>query len=226
MKVAIAEDDFRVALIHEKFLQKIPEVEVAAKALNAKETLEMLNAQEIDLLLLDVYLPDKLGTDLLPIMREKYPEVDIILITAATEKKMIEKAMNYGVDHFLIKPVTMEKFMEAIEAYQLKKNWLNSQEVPTQEWVDKYFEKSGKETPVKKELPAGVDYLTLENVKKILISEKKTGLSAEEVAAKMGASRTTARRYLEYLVSIEIAEAKIHYGIVGRPERKYCVKEI
>ncbi|MGB2130978.1 MAG: two-component system response regulator, partial [Marinobacterium sp.] len=45
--------------------------------------------------------------------------------------------------------------------------------------------------------------------------------SAEEVGTAIGASRTTARRYLEYLVSTRELEAGVNYGSVGRPERRY-----
>lgn len=71
-----------------------------------------------------------------------------------------------------------------------------------------------------KDLPSGVDRLTLQKVKEIMF-ELKGGVSIEEMGEKMGASRTTARRYLEYLVSINVCTAKHDYGIVGRPERKY-----
>ncbi len=46
-------------------------------------------------------------------------------------------------------------------------------------------------------------------------------MTAEELGEKMGASRTTARRYAEFLVSREEALAELEYGIIGRPERKY-----
>jgi CitB family two-component system response regulator CitT len=41
---------------------------------------------------------------------------------------------------------------------------------------------------------------------------------------KMGASRTTARRYLEYITSTGEVTAELEYGIVGRPERRYRIK--
>ena len=66
LRVAIAEDDFRIAQVQERFLLEVDGVEVVGKALNAKETLEMLKEKKVDLLLLDIYMPDEMGTDLLP----------------------------------------------------------------------------------------------------------------------------------------------------------------
>ena len=83
IKVAIAEDDFRVADIHEKFLTKFNEIDVVGKSLNGDQTLQILTDKTPDLLILDVYMPDMLGSDLLPIIRDRFPRVSIIMITAA-----------------------------------------------------------------------------------------------------------------------------------------------
>jgi two-component system, CitB family, response regulator len=54
-----------------------------------------------------------------------------------------------------------------------------------------------------------------------VVGKGGAGLTAESVAKEIGVSRTTARRYLEHLVSIEKIEADLTYGTVGRPERVY-----
>ncbi len=221
IKVLIVEDDFRIAQVQEGFLQKIPGVQVVGKALNAEDTINQLKEKNIDLLLLDIYLPDRLGTDLLPHIRENYPDIDIIMITAATEKSMLETSIRQGVFHYLLKPVTMEKFIETIESYKKKKKLLDNREEVDQSIIDQYFGTSANQESInQKDLPSGVDRLTLQKVKEVL-SSLDSGISIEEMGEKMGASRTTARRYLEYLVSVNICIAKHEYGIVGRPERKY-----
>jgi two-component system, CitB family, response regulator CitT len=224
IKVAIAEDDFRIAQVQEQFLQKVPGVTLIGKALNAKETMEILAKHEVDLLLLDIYMPDELGTDLLSKIRENYPAVDIIMVTAATERAMLEKAIGYGVCNYLLKPVTMEKFVETIEDYKRKKKLLSNSDEVDQALIDRYFGISIPSTIQQKDLPSGVDRHTLKKVKE-LMGELQGGVSIEEMGEKMGASRTTARRYLEYLVSINFCTAKHDYGIVGRPERKYYLVE-
>lgn len=221
IKVVIAEDDFRIADIHEKYLMKFKEFEVIGKTLNGEETLRLLHTERPDLLLLDVYLPDMLGAEMLPIIREDFPKMGIIMITAATDKTIIEKALSYGVEHYLIKPVTREHFNEVILEFLKKHSLLVSNQEVNQAYVDLLFgngkyERTGKSTG----LPKGIDEITLGKVKAVLI-EKREGLSAEEVSKEIGASRITARRYLEYLASIKEAKTEVVYGIVGRPERKY-----
>jgi len=194
LKVAIAEDDFRVAQIQEEFLLKIKDVKVIGKALNAKETMELLQKEEIDLLLLDNYLPDGIGTDLLPQIHADFPSVDVIMVTAANENHMLEKAIRNGVSNYLIKPVTLEKFVCTIEDYKRKKRLLHSNNEVNQALIDNFFGTS--QTQDIKNLPTGVDPLTLQKVKGI-IKGFEEGITIEEMGEQMGASRTTARRYLE-----------------------------
>ncbi len=222
IRAVIAEDDFRVADIHEKFLKNFDEIEVVGKAVNAKKTLRILEQKSPDLLLLDVYMPDQLGTDLLPDIRKKFPNVDIIMITAATDKEQLEKALHYGVENYLIKPVEMKRFNQVIEEYLKKVHLMKSKQEIDQDFVDLILKKgsSVSESSDGQALPKGVDEITLAKVIEVL-EASDIGLSAEQVSGQIGASRTTARRYLEYLISVKKCKAEVVYGVVGRPERRY-----
>ena len=222
VNVLIAEDDFRVASIHEKFLNKMDDVLVVGKAINAKETMNLLDQVPCDLLLLDVYMPDKLGTDLLLDIREKHPNVDVVLITAATDKEFLEKAIRNGVQSYLLKPVTLERFQAIISTFLKKRELLDSVLEVSQELVDELFAPAKQLAPgdTKPLLPKGIDPITLKKVSEILEANAE-GYSAEKVGQMMGASRTTARRYLEYLISVGKSRAELVYGVVGRPERHY-----
>ncbi|MCH6264302.1 response regulator [Bacillus sp. FJAT-50051] len=207
--------------MHEKFLNMFEEIEVVGKALNGEQTLQVLEKENPDFLLLDVYMPDMLGSDLLPAIREKYPKVSIIMITAATDKEFLEKALNYGVENYLIKPVNKERFDDVIQEYIKKRTLLSSTQEINQNYVDLLFRHGKAEREGKSPgLPKGIDEITLGKVKAVF-QARKDGLSAEEVGKEIGASRITARRYLEYLSSKQEVKAEVVYGIVGRPERKY-----
>jgi two-component system, CitB family, response regulator CitT len=222
IRAVIAEDDFRVADIHEKFLKNFDEIEVVGKAVNAKKTLRILEQKSPDLLLLDVYMPDQLGTDLLPDIRKKFPNVDIIMITAATDKEQLEKALHYGVENYLIKPVEMKRFNQVIEEYLKKVHLMKSKQEIDQDFVDLILKKGSSvlESNDGQDLPKGVDEITLAKVIEVL-EGSDIGLSAEQVSGQIGASRTTARRYLEYLISVKKCKTEVVYGVVGRPERRY-----
>ena len=220
IKVVIAEDDFRVAQLHEKFLREITEFQVVGKALNGKETLELIANKQPDLLLLDVYMPDRLGTELLHDIRELSPRIDIIMITAANDKAMIEVALKYGVIDYIIKPVSLDRFKKTIHSYQEKQQMIDSTDTFDQDMVDQLIGSKKSTTPPNENMPKGIDPLTLDKVRSML-AEAEDGLTAEQASDQMGASKTTARRYLEYLISIEEGKAEMRYGKVGRPERKY-----
>lgn len=223
LKAVIAEDDFRIAAIHEKFLGNFKNIEVVGKGLNGEETMEILKKQETNLLLLDVYMPDRLGTDLLPLIREKFPKIDIIMITAAADKEIFEKALHYGVEYFLVKPVNIDRFKQTIEEYLYKHELMKSKQEVDQDFVDLIFKKSPA-TPAGKvpesSLPKGIDEITLEKVRSVL-EKSGTGMSAEQVSEQLGVSRITARRYLEYMITVKECKAEAVYGAIGRPERRY-----
>lgn len=219
INVAIAEDDFRVASIHEQFLEKVQGMKVAGKALNAKDTLSLLENNEVDVLLLDNYLPDRSGVSLLTELRSRFVNLDIILITASTERKVIEPAIRNGVLDYIVKPVTFNRFREALEKVARQRKLLESSQEFSQAVIDQVF--SGGQMIIESDaLPKGIDPLTLAKVEDTMKSFT-SGINAEDLSNHLGASRTTARRYLEYLISIGKAKAELEYGIVGRPERKY-----
>ncbi|MDN5708683.1 MAG: response regulator [Planococcus sp. (in: firmicutes)] len=221
LRVVIAEDDFRVAQVHEKFLAKIKQVELAAKAKDCAETLAAVKQERPDLVLLDNYMPDGLGIELIDELRKESPETDIILVSAANEREYIETALRKGVKGIILKPAELSQFTATIEKYRKDREKLSSQETIDQEYLDELFGVKA----VKKEAPAvkGIDPLTMQKVQKLL-EQYEEGVTAEKMGEEMGASRTTARRYLEYLVSTDDCYAELGYGIVGRPERKYFVK--
>ncbi|MFJ6412438.1 response regulator [Terribacillus sp. AE2B 122] len=221
--VIIAEDDFRVAQIHEEFLAKMQNLKLVGKAGNAKETLQLLKTHAVDLLLLDVYMPDQLGTELLPQIRQLHPRVDIILITAATDKAFLEEALAYGVQDYLIKPVTIEQFKDSLSRYLKKREMLQSTSEVNKEILEQVFGIHQPEQSVAL-LPTGIDFRTLEKIKKLL-EQEHDGITSEKAGEKIGASRTTARRYLEYLVGTDEVKVEQVYGIVGRPERRYYLDD-
>lgn len=118
-----------------------------------------------------------------------------------------------------MKPVSFDRFAQALHRYQNQKQLLTTADSLTQAQIDKLH--GGSYKTKEEELPKGVDKLTLEQISTALNDSSQEGLTALEVGRAVGVSRSTARRYLEYLVSIDQAEAYLKYGEVGRPERKY-----
>ncbi|MBT2658312.1 response regulator [Bacillus sp. ISL-18] len=228
IEVLIVEDDLRIAEIQKRFLDLIEGFQPVGIAVSYEEAKTLIEVLQPDLILLDVYFPDMNGLDLLKETKLQMKQMDVIMITAAKEIDKVQSAIRLGVFDYIIKPVIFERFKQSLQRYQeyhakfLKLTKENS--YISQQEVDKLFWKENDNTTNERAyLPKGIDPLTLEKVIEVL-GKVTTGLTAETVAKEVGVSRTTARRYLEHLVSIEKIEADLSYGTVGRPERVYLLQ--
>lgn len=219
INVCISEDDYRIADIHEELVSQVTGFRCVGKALNATGTINLLQQKSIDLVILDIYMPDELGTSILPKIRERFPSVDVIIITASTENDHLQRALRYGTFDFIIKPVSLKRLKHTLERYRQFRETLASSEDVTQERIDKLTRHHLSDSDVHM-LPKGIDPLTLNKVKQLL-RDAPEGITAGEMGKLFGASRTTARRYLEFLIAENEVVAQPIYGIVGRPERRY-----
>lgn len=221
VEVLIVEDDLRIVDINRRFVSKIEGFEVIATATNGAEAKELLSVTQPHLVLLDVYLPDMLGIELVWHIRQHHRHADIIMITAAKEMEMVQEALRGGVFDYIVKPLVFERFRERLESYR-EHLWQTKEtgEVD-QEVIDRIMTRSRNNKTREAVMPKGIDLLTLEKVIQAIQRTGEKGVSAEEIGKEIGTSRTTARRYLEYLVVEKKARADLIYGTVGRPERKY-----
>lgn len=226
--VLIIEDDPRIAEINRRFVEKVPGYQVIGIATDRQQAEEQLEVLRPDLVLLDIFFPDMNGLDLLRYMQEHHRDTDVIMITAAKEVDTVRDAIRGGVFDFIVKPMVFERFQKTLLHYQEYRSKLNRLKTERgridQAEIDQLLPGHGAKPQNESYLPKGIDKLTLEKVSAV-ISQAATGLSAEEVARDIGASRSTARRYLEYLVAKGEAKADLSYGVVGRPERVYVAFE-
>lgn len=224
IRVVIAEDDLQIAEIQKRFLERIPGFELVGIAHGLDEAEDLVDVLRPELLLLDIQFPTGTGLDLLRKIRSDNSSVDVILITAAKEVETLREALRGGVFDYILKPLVFERLLETLENYELHLKKLQAMQSLAQSDVDTLLPRApGQNTAVKTQdvrLPKGVDALTLDKVR-LVFEGICESLSAEDVGDKIGASRTTARRYLEYLVSTNELDAEVNYGSVGRPERKY-----
>ncbi|MBD8026599.1 response regulator [Ureibacillus sp. Re31] len=224
IEVLIIEDDKRIARIHQKFLEKIEGFQNVGIAYNAEEAFEWIDSFHPHLVLLDVYFPDKLGTDILEYIKINSPETDTIFITAASETEILKKAFHGGVVDYLLKPLTFDKFKESLESYRSKRLLLEKN-AHLEEHEIKEIWTSTKDMQRLDELtPKGIDAITKSKVYQYLGTCTK-GVTAEMLGKDLGISRSTARRYLEHLVAENKAYTDLIYGTVGRPERRYILNK-
>ena len=146
----------------------------------------------------------------------------MILITAARDVDTLQQAMRGGVVDYLLKPVMFPRLEAALQKYISQRQQLDVAESLDQNLVDKMLQSSVSAENTPQRLPKGIDGVTLDKIRALFGGEVM--FTSDEAGEKIGASRTTARRYLEYLISSGELEADLNYGTVGRPER--CYKKV
>lgn len=223
IRVLVVEDDLRIADLHQRFVSKLEGFEVIGVAVRIDDALEMIEVLQPDLVLLDLFFPEGNGMDLLRHIRAGEQPCDVILITAAREIATLQNALRGGVFDYIVKPVFFPRFQEALQNFRALHHASRSGAALEQKDVDRLLH---SQIPAKAEggsihVPKGIDLLTLSKVRQVFDDPQVADLSAEDVGRSIGASRSTARRYLEYLTTEGYLKANLIYGVVGRPERRY-----
>jgi len=219
IRTLIVDDDFRVAALHRAYVEKVPGFSVVGEAGTGADGLRLINQSKPDLVLLDIYLPDISGLDVMRTIREgRASRVDVIAITAARDVESLRAAMHGGVVHYLIKPFRFAALQEKLQSYAAMHQRLKQLSEADQHAVDTLYtilrQGSGEA------LPKGLSRPTLDLVTRIL-QQAGRDLAAAEVADLASLSRVTARRYLDHLVQSGRVEVVMRYGSPGRPEHRY-----
>jgi len=220
-KVLIVDDDPNIAEIHRHFTEKIDGFGVVGLADSLEDAAKMSELLTPDLILLDFYFPEGLGTDILWRIRARRQATDVIMITAARELETLQDAMRGGIFDYILKPVMFPRFREALQRFQQHRKQVAGKVGLDQREIDRLLHPYQDSKPGEPVLPKGIDPLTLNTVVAVFDQPHPDGLSAEEISLRTGISRTTARRYLEFLTARGQLTAELIYGAVGRPERKY-----
>lgn len=223
IRVLVVDDDYMVARIHRGYVERIPGFEVAGEARSGTAALDVVHRLRPDLVLLDIYLPDMSGLDVLSRLRAPDgPDVDVLAVTAARDADTVSAALRGGVIQYLIKPFTFEHLRGRLESYSQARSYLSTGDHVGQREVDAVFARmtAGPAPQGPGKLPKGLSVETADLVARTL-RDKNAELSATECGQDAGISRVSARRYLEYLVDAEQAEVRLQYGTTGRPERRY-----
>lgn len=220
LRLLIAEDDRQVAEIQRRFIERMTAIDLVGIAHTLADTRDQIEVLSPDLVLLDVHFPDGNGLELLRELRACSRHTDIILITAAREVNTVRSALHGGVFDYILKPLVYERLEEALNQFRAHLDTLDGRQNLAQKEVDQLLPRghadSSGDAPAR--LPKGIDALTLDKIRQVV---QQGDWSADAVGQQIGASRTTARRYLEFMISSGELTAEVSYGTVGRPERRY-----
>ncbi|WP_313409195.1 response regulator [Aeromicrobium sp.] len=218
IRVLVVDDDFMVARIHERFVDRTDGFVVAGTAGTGAEALAAVAELGPDLVLLDVHLPDMDGIEVLRSLRAAGHGVGVIMVTAERDAGVVRAALLGGAQQYLVKPFEYPQLAERLRAVARSLTALPTQTEPDQSAIDRAF---GGGTVGAAPLPKG---LSAETAASVLAALSGAGeVSAAEAAERVGLSRVSARRYLEHFVQTGRATVRLRYGTAGRPERRYLL---
>ncbi|SNR30664.1 response regulator [Blastococcus mobilis] len=222
--VLIVDDDFMVAKVHAGFVRALDGFDVVGTASTGAQALEEIERLRPDLVLLDVYLPDMTGLEILRRLRASGSEVDVIVISAARDVDSIRSALHGGVLHYLVKPFDRQTFETRLRDYAALRENLGELGEAGQIDVDRVFGFSRGTVAAPAPTPKGIAPETLQLVRGALAAAGSDGLSATECSERTGLARVSARRYLEQMVTQQEADVRQRYGTAGRPERRFTIR--
>nr|WP_205861346.1 response regulator [Planosporangium flavigriseum] len=209
----IVEDDFRVAQIHVAFTQRVSGFRVVGTARTGQEARELVEREQLDLLLLDTYLPDESGLGLLRDL-----DTDAIMLTAASDSATVRAAFARGALNYLVKPFTAEQLTDRLTAYRHYRAHLARDRGLAQVDIDRavHMLHDGDHPVTRK----GQSAVTFRLVAEVLRAAGEPR-SAADIAGQLGIARATAQRYLTALAQGGSARMSLRYGTSGRPEHLY-----
>lgn len=217
----IVEDDAMVLEVNRQFIQSINRFKIIGTAKTGGEAKKLIIEKKPLLVLLDFYLPDTNGLDVIQEVRRNELDTDFILVTAARDVETIQQVFRYGAIDYIIKPFRFDRLKAALERYEQLIYRMQINEELNQKDLDNWAYSSAAKY-VENELPKGLNELTMKQIIQYIM-KMQTSLSAEEVSKGTGLARVTVRRYLEYLEKTKRLKLDIQYGSVGRPINRYSI---
>ncbi|MFD7879062.1 response regulator [Streptomyces sp. NPDC059766] len=216
IRVLVVEDDPVAADAHVMYVNRVPGFVAVGQARTGAEARRLLDRTAVDLLLLDLHLPDVHGLRLARSLRAAGHHADVVAVTSARDLAVVREGVSLGVVQYVLKPFTFATLRDRLVRYAEFRGAAG--EASGQDEVDRAL--AALRAPAPAALPKGLSGPTLERVTTAL-REAEAGCTAAGVAEAVGISRITARRYLEHLVESGRAERRPLYGQVGRPELVY-----
>ncbi len=223
-RTVIVEDDPMVAQINQQYIEHFGEFTVDGVFTNGRCAWAYLSTHQVDLVILDVYMPVVSGSELLRMLRAENIKSAVIMVTAATEMRVVDEALRLGIVDYLIKPFSFHRFQEAIQKYLSKTNLLNSNQQVNQAVVDRLLNNKLSLDIEHGELQKGLNQKTLTYIYDHLREHSIEKHTCESISQASGLSRVTIRRYLNYLIEIGGVLSTIDYETGGRPRVLYRLR--
>lgn len=225
IRVLIVEDEPTIAQAHHSYAERIPGLVPVAVVHTGRAAIDAVGkaarvGEPIDLVLMDIGLPDMSGLEVAAALTRIRPRPDVIAITSARDLEVVRAAVSHGVVLYLLKPFTFAAFREKLERYLEFRSALPADsDAVSQQDIDRAFG-ALRTSDTRIPTPKGIAPQTLEEITRVL-REAPEGVTAGDAGRVIGVSRVTAWRYLERLADDGVVRRQTDYGRTGRPRVRY-----
>ena len=213
--VVIIEDDPMITRLNRRYVEQDSRFAVVQTFSAAHPALFWLQHNPIDLIILDVYMPQMSGTELLLQLRAKGVDADVIMVTSANDAKTVNDAVRLGAVDYLVKPFAYERFQQALEVFCRRRESVQR---------DSFSQDALDHTPSAAP-PKGLQSQTLARIETYLRAAPDERHTSDEIASHVGLSVVTVRRYMNYLTDRQIIGSEMDYLTGGRPCLVYFLRQ-
>lgn len=224
-RTVIIEDDSVITHLNRRYVEMDNRFCVVQTFSAAHPALFWLRSNPVDLIILDVYMPQMSGLDLLRALRAEGVDADVIMVTSADDATTIEAFMRLGVTDYLIKPFGYERFQLALKTFCQRRNAIHSEKFTQTKLDSALLHISSTGAGSSSAMPKGLQSQTLSLIEGYLRDTAQKGHTCDDIASHVGLSVVTVRRYMNYLVEQRIITSDMDYNTGGRPCIIYHIRD-
>lgn len=196
VKVLIADDQKLIRESLKIVLGAYPDIEVIATVGDGDEILPILEKNVPDVILMDIRMPKMDGTVSTKLVKEKYPQIKVIILTTFDDDDFIFSALKYGASGYILKGVSPDELHQAIMTVYAGGSMLNP-EIATKV-VSLFSEMAQTEHEIDVNR-AGAQSITEAEWR--VIQQVGRGLSNKEISQKLFLSEGTVRNHLSHILA-------------------------
>ena len=225
-RTVIIEDDAVINRLNRRYIEMDDRFRVVQTFSAAHPALFWLRSNPVDLIILDVYMPQMSGLELLRALRAEGVDADVIMVTSADDASTIEAFMRLGVTDYLIKPFGYERFQLALKTFCNRRSAIHGGKFTQNKLDSALLQISTARTgggPTS--MPKGLQSQTLELIRGYLRQTPDQGHTCDDIASHVGLSVVTVRRYMNYLSEQHAITSDMDYNTGGRPCIVYHICE-
>ena len=195
IKVLIADDQELIRQSLSIILGLKEEISVVGGVGDGTEVLEFIAKEKPDIILMDIRMPTMDGVECTKIVKEKYPEIKIIVLTTFDDDKYVFSALKYGASGYLLRGISVDELEKAIHVVYGGGAMINPE--IASKVVELFSEMAQQNYDV---------MIEAENVEKIndmewdIIKDVGHGMSNKEIADHIGLTEGTVRNYISTIL--------------------------